>query len=212
MHYTQITATALRLGILQSESKTIEVAMSSLLSEDIRTNPHSPFIRKRRGVYGIAAVPAKVSLNSIHKDSTIGRFIEQLRTRAGLADESSVLRKALYLAGRTLDIAGLKNGSTYRSSDGNRVIDIQMPDLVKEFGVSEQEQEVWWGDRVNLDTTRKSKQLAERLRVKDTQTAIRLSLFLLDLALDLAGQDGIIAIASRHSSTKVAVRSVSQNG
>ena len=200
MHYSQITAAALQLGILKSNSKTAAIAMSSLLSQDIRKNPKSNFLRKRPGVYALSEIPEVASRRPTSETSSRATFLERLKYRTSLANTSLVLNKALYLANRTIDIAGPMKSLTYRSLSGSSSIDIQLPDLVKECITEKYCGNVGIGDDTNLHRISRLNQVATRLALKDYRVAVQVALFLLDLALDLSGQDDVIGIESCYSS------------
>ena len=209
MHYTQIASVSQQLGILRTDSSSFDIIMSSLLSEDIRTNPDSLFVKKRPGVYALSLKGSAGFSEVETRDSDAAALLDDLHVRTGITDRNELLNKALYLTGRTLDIAGEQEVILYGNLDLQQSIEINVPELVKEFAVHVDELAmalVYEFPR----TLRKAKQTACRLALEDASLAIPLSLFLLELAIDLVGSDTVLVIASANASTKIPVRSKSQ--
>lgn len=55
LHYTDITELALQAGYLKTRGRTPQNTMRARLSVDVRDNPHSPFVQRAPGVYGLRA-------------------------------------------------------------------------------------------------------------------------------------------------------------
>ena len=211
MHYTQIASVALQLELLEPKSKSVEVSMSSLISKDIRCNPNSPFVKKHPGVYTL--VPRNnAHLQTVSYETIFQPIkIENLQKRTGIADTTRVAHKALYLAGRSLDMIGATGLLTYESVDGGQEIGVNISELEKSFSESQNHRGAKWSDYSDTRVAQESKRLAQRLSYDDSRIALSLALFLLDLALDLVGQDGVVVIKSDYSSTRISVKSASWN-
>ena len=209
MHYTQIASVSQRLGILQSDSSSLNIIMSSLLSEDIRTNPDSLFVKERPGVYALS-LRGLVGPSEVEpRYSDASALLDALHARTGITDRNELLNKALYLTGRTLDMAGRQGMTTYRTLDRHHNIEINMPELVKEFAKHADALAmalVWEFPR----TLRVAKHTACRLALEDPSLAIPVALFLLELAIDLVGGETVLVIESANSSIRVPVRLESQ--
>ena len=95
MHYESITKYAIDVGLLDTEGQTPEIAMSSILSGDIRSNPRSPFRKTGAGVYSLRD---DVGIGGDH-DFTPGLLGLAVRLREALAAPSDewVLKKAQFL-------------------------------------------------------------------------------------------------------------------
>ena len=211
MHYTQIASAAKRLGILESRSQTAEVAMSSLLSEDIRKNPNSRFVRKRPGVYSLAASEAPARPNSTTETAASESHLDQLRCRTGLRDVSALLRKALYLTGRTIDVAQGTGVSVYSTLDWSQHIEVRIPDLVQEFHGEHDQQPVTWLPMLRSEVLRSLADTGNRLRTEHPLVTAQVAMFLLDLALDLIDNETRLLIHSGNTSITVSVRSIHWN-
>ena len=205
MHYTQIASVGKHLGILQSESPSLDIIMSSLLSEDIRTNPDSLFVKERPGVYALSLTGLIGSPKGELRNSDASALLHDLHARTGITERNELLNKALYLTGRTLDMAGSRGIIIYRTLDQRQSIEINIPELVKEF---DKHADVL-AMRVVYEVSqvlRRSKQTACRLALEDPSFAIPVSLFLLELAMDLVGSESVLVIESANSSIKMPVR------
>lgn len=205
MHYTQIASVSKHLGILQSESSSLDIIMSSLLSEDIRTNPDSLFVKERPGIYalslrGLAGFSVRES-----RCSDRSPLLDDLHSRTGITERNELINKALYLAGRTLDIAGSRGVILYRTLDQLQSIEIDIPKLVQEFGKVADEPAMAVVYEVP-QILRRAKQTASRLALDDPLIAIRVSLFLLELAIDLVGSETVLVIESSSSAIRIPVR------
>ena len=211
MHYTQITSVGQRLGILQSASPSIEISMSSLLSEDIRINPDSLFVRERPGVYALSPKGLVGTPNMENHHPNTDALLDHLHVLTGIADRNALVNKALYLAGRTLDVAGESGVSLYKSPNVSQSIEINIPDLVREFVAKKDDRRLALISTGSQATLNKSKTIARRLTVEDLPLAVRVSLFLLELAIDLVGTDNLLVIMSTTSSIKLPVRTGRQN-
>ena len=210
MHYTQIASVSHRMGLLRTDSTSFDVIMSSLLSGDIRTNPDSLFTKKRAGVYALS-LKGLVGLPKVEpRDSGTSVLLEDLHARTGITDRNELLNKALYLTGRTLDIAQGQEVIFYQSLELQQSIDLNVRELVKEFAVHVDELATALAYEFPR-ALKKAKQMACRLGLEDAALAIALSLFLLGLAIDIVGTGTVLVIASPESSTKMPVRSESQN-
>ena len=205
MHYTQIASVSQRLGVLQTDSSSLDTMMSSLLSEDIRTNPDSLFVKERPGVYALS-VKGLVGLPELEpRTSDTSTLLSDLRARTGITERNELLNKALYLTGRTLDMAGSRDVTCYRTLDQSQSIEINIPDLVKEFARDEDA----FAMAVVYEFPRtlgRAKHTARRLALRDPSLAIPVSLFLLELAIDVVGSETVLVIESADSSIKVPVR------
>ena len=166
MHYSHITSIARRLGILQSRSKIPAIAMSSLLSQDIRKNPKSNFIRKRPGVYALSETSNAVSRRASSATLSGAPSLERLKCRTSLANTSLVLNKALYLANRTLDIAGPMQRLTYKSLRGSGTIELRLPDVVRECSKGNYCDSLGIGESTNLVGINGLNQVANRPRTR----------------------------------------------
>ena len=209
MHYSQIASVSKHLGILQSESSSLDIIMSSLLSEDIRTNPDSLFVKERPGVYALSlrGLVGSPERESRHSDGS--PLLDELHVRTGITERNELINKALYLAGRTLDIAGSRGVILYRTLDQYQSIEIDISELVQEFGKHADEPAMAAVYEVP-QTLRRAKQTASRLGLDDPWFATRVSLFLLELAIDLVGSETVLVIESSNSSTRIPVRLESQ--
>ena len=184
--------------------------MSSVLSEDIRTNPDSLFVRERPGVYALSLRGLVGSPDREPRSSDGSPYLDDLHARTGITERSELINKALYLAGRTLDMAGSRGVILYRTLDQHQSIEIDIPGLVEEFGKQADEPAMAAVYEVP-QTLRKAKQTAYRLALDNPFFAIRVSLFLLELAIDLVGSETVLVIESSNSSIKVPVRLESQH-
>ena len=209
MHYTQIASVGKHLGILQSESSSLDIIMSSLLSEDIRTNLDSLFVKERPGIYALSLRGLVGSPERELRYSDASALLDDLHARTGITERNELLNKALYLTGRTLDMAGSRGVIIYRTLDQHQCIEINIPELVKEFGKHADELAMGVVYEVP-QILRRSKQTAFRLALEDPSFAIPVSLFLLDLAIDLVGTQTLLVIESANSSIKIPVRFESQ--
>ena len=207
MHYTQITSVALRLGILQSPGHNLEISMSSLLSEDIRANPNSRFVKERPGIYALSTHQSAGQSDSKVKRPDLRTPLGPLHDRTGLPHPTGLINKALYLMGRTLDIAGSQGFSVYRNFERNQYIEIRVPDLVNEFVKQNDQLAMAWVGSLSPAALQRSQQIACRLCVQDPRLAVQMSLFLLDLATDLVEHGNLLVIESSTSSIKLAVKS-----
>ena len=133
MHYTQITSVAIRLGLLETKSKTAAISMSSILSEDIRTNPQSKFLKRLPGIYDLAEPSGTVFRTASRPKPLPSNYLERLKCRLNMNDTSAVVLKALYLAGRSLDMAGNKDRFTYRRKTSRDGLEITIAELSNEF-------------------------------------------------------------------------------
>ena len=212
MHYTQIASVGKRLGILQSDSASIDVMMSSLLSQDIRRNPESAFVKERPGVYALSArgIVGSSEVKGTNSDSS--SLLNYLHERTGIFDRSRLLNKALYVTGRTLDMAGSKGVSFYSSLDHSQSIKVDLPNLVEEFERQSEQRALDVIGGLRDHTLRVAKQTASRLGLEDLWLAVRISLFLLELATDVVGTETLLVIKSSTSSIRLPVRSGSRYG
>ena len=205
MHYTQIASVCQQLGILQAEISHLDVSMSSLLSEDIRTNPDSLFVKERPGIYALSpkGIAGLGEVNDGDVDASAA--LSELHVRTGISERSELLNKALYLTGRTLDMAGAQGVVHYRSLDMQQSIEINIVELEKDFAahVDELGRSLFYEFPLIL---RRAKQTSCRLALKHAWLVIPLSLFLLDLAIDLVGTGSILVVKSDKSSIKIPVR------
>ena len=211
MHYTQIASVGQRLGVLQSNSASIEITMSSLLSEDIRTNPDSLFVKKRPGVYALSSKGLAGSPNSESSDTSASSYIDYLQVRSGLADRTATVNRALYLAQRTVDMAGPSGLLFYISLDRNQSIEISIGDLLDEFTSTTDRQTLMLINGNSQAIVERARRIARHLDVDDLSLVIQMSLFLLDLAIDLVGMDNVLIMQSANSSIRVPVRTGKQH-
>ena len=207
MHYTQITSVAVQLGLLNSGNENAEIAMSSLLSQDIRTNQDSLFAKKRPGVYMIADSSVTTSHCTTEDHAFQEVPFDQLRDRTGLSGTFEVFNKALYLTVRTLDISANSRKVVYRSVNGNQFIEFRVSDLVDEFHRDNAGSALPTRVVQRRDIIVRSLAIASRLSIGNPQIGIRIALFLLDLAMDVVGQGRLLVIESGGLSIKVAVKS-----
>ena len=211
MHYTQIAAVSQRLDILPSGGASVNISMSSLLSDDIRTNPDSLFVKERPGVYALSnkGLVASPPIEASPPNST--SLIHQLGSKTRITEPNALLNKALYLTGRTLDLAGSHGSLLYRTFDHKDSIKINVPDLVEEFSSQSVQVDMTLINDLSQATLRKLKHLACRLALDNPALALHFSLFLLDLAADLIGVHNVLEIESSTSSTRVLIRSGRQH-
>ena len=210
MHYTQIASVSQRLGIVPADTPSLHIAMSSSLSADIRANPDSQFVRDRPGVYALATRGLTGRRRTDSHDVDASAMLDGLHSRTGIVERSELLNKALYLTGRTLDMAERRKVIHYVTLDLQQRIDINISELAREFAMDVDELAtdlVYEFPRV----LKKAKQAAFRLGFEEVSLVIPLSLFLLELAVDLLGNDTVLVVASANSSIKVPVRSESGN-
>ena len=208
MHYTQITSVGLRLGILRSASASPEIAMSSMLSHDIRTNSESLFVKERRGVYALSEFSKtrwNVSSDTFQYENEI---LDKLRTRTGLADRNEIIIRALYLTGRTLDLSAAGGPLEYQAADEDQTIEVNLNDLVKEFEAKEDGKELVKIATASKTTWLRTMQVAKRLGLEEPKSAVEVSLFLLELAIDLVEPGNLLVIQSATSSIKVPVKRI----
>lgn len=207
IHYEQITAIALKLGLLSSTSANPEIAMSSMLSADIRVNRHSIFAKERRGVYKLTNARSTHAEPSAGAQHTLERLIISIQVKSEISSDVKVAKRALHLAGCTLDIANDSKVTTYNDTDGSRCIQIHVAELLGDLDVDFAEDPL--GSYVSLGVrfARPYDRLARRLQLDDPRIAIYFSLFLLDLALDTIGPDGLLVVRSQNTSLQLPIKS-----
>lgn len=211
MHYTQIASVALQLELLEHKSKSVEVSVSSLISKDIRYNPSSPFVKKRPGIYALTP-RTSTHLQTVNDEPTFQPIeIQNLLKRTGIPDTNRVAHKALYLAGRSLDMIGATGLLTYENVDGHQEIGINISELEKSFSESQIHRTAKWSDSCDAKVTQESKRLAQRLSSGDSSIALSLAFSLLELAIELVDQNGVVVIKSDYSSIRISVKAASWN-
>ena len=206
MHYTQIASVGRHLGVLQSYSASIEIAMSSMLSSDIRTNPDSRFARERPGVYTLSPKGLVGSASAGLLGPSLSSYVDHLQVRAGLSNLTLTVNRALYLTRRTIDIAGPKGVLLYISTDRTQSIEINTRDLLSEFASKCDTYETVLFNAGSQAIVMRAKRLADHFGVEDLSIVVRISLFLLELAIDLVGTEHVLLMQSETSSAKIPVR------
>ncbi|MCG8608101.1 winged helix-turn-helix domain-containing protein, partial [bacterium] len=92
MHYQTLTRMAMKTGHLDTNAQYPEVAMSTILSNDIRKNPNSIFKKERLGVFALSD-----TLRNITEYRQFGNRVLQLSQALGLPEKLSVVKRALYV-------------------------------------------------------------------------------------------------------------------
>lgn len=207
MHYTQIASVGTQLGLFQSDSKSIHIMVSSLLSADIRTNPASLFVKKRPGIYTLSTrgLVGTSQLRTLRSDSD--GLLSHLHESTGIPARSALLNKALYLAGRTIDVGGRGGCLTYCTLNDSQSIDIDIVELTGEFSKADADAFVEVLANLSQEALTKARQIALRLALEDLSVVVGFSLFLLELATDVIGSNRLLVIKSSHSSIRMTVRS-----
>ena len=207
MHYTQIVSVATRSGILPTENKDVLVSMVSILGMEVRRNPRSHFVRDRPGVYALALSNTLECSQHSHPDPDSQSQVDHLIRRTSLPDRTAVLNKSLYLLGRLLDHGSESGVCLIRNIDGTNQMDVQVSDLVEEFEAKPDRGGFFTKNETDLGIRRKAEQLARRLCLGNPQSAAAIALFLLDLALDIVGDDSLLVIGSGSSTTRLSLKS-----
>lgn len=114
MHYESIAELAVRLGLLKTKCKTPHTAMRNQLNRDIVINPNSIFFQKASGVY---------EARGLLVPSWVLGMTANLQKKLQLQSEYAVLRRALHLYRRTLDL--FEDEKHVRMIGDMREIDIQ---------------------------------------------------------------------------------------
>ena len=217
MHYEQITAVALKLGLLDSTGEKPEIAMSSILSGDIRTNSSSVFAKERRGVYKLVRRgPFRDEAIGSHQQTT-GALVMLIQSKSGIDSERKIAKRALYLAGRTLDMAGHTDVAWFGDTQRKQSIEInlaellglvEIPALATRLTRSHTGSGVPAGQFGSIaQPIGQYQRLADRL-CAEPRAAIHFSLCLFDLALDTVGPDGLVRVYSSEGvSLQLAIKS-----
>lgn len=209
MHYENITEIALKLGLLSSANKTPEIAMSSILSADIRTNSSSVFAKERPGVYRLINPRPTAEEAGERQQHTIGQMIKGIQAKSHISHGAMIVKKAIYLAGRTLDAADDDHIASYSNSKGNRSISIDVVALIGELNIALSEQLRDTSVRSTKQFAKSIERLRHRLQVDDARIVLGFSLFLLDLALDTIDTDGLLIVNSPNATIKLSVNPTS---
>lgn len=104
MHYDSIGMAALKLGLLNTKSQDPAKQMGVALCQDVASARGSDFRRVRPGVFELAEhsnldVP-------LGRYDFLGRRIANLGMRLQLADDAAVLRRALWVVRKCLELKG----------------------------------------------------------------------------------------------------------
>ena len=104
MHYDSIGMAALKLGLLRTTSRDPAKQMGVALCQDVASTRGSDFRRLRPGVFELAE-HSNLDIPLGRHDS-LGRRIADLAVRLQLADDAAVLRRALWVVRKCLDLTG----------------------------------------------------------------------------------------------------------
>ena len=208
MHYTQIVAVADRQSFLEAKGPVSDRKMSSFLSMDIKLNLESRFVRERPGIYSLAENSSRENLKHGLPGGYIDSPLGELVSRTRLRDHTAVLNKALYLLGRTIDRLADSEVLFLENQSMTRRIDISTTDLIAVVETNAGEHAFWSGVVLHQDTLGRARHVANRLSLEDARAALTISLFLLDLALDVVEEESLLVLKSASSSIKIAIKSV----
>lgn len=195
MHYESITRAAIALGILDSTSKSPEIAMSSLLSEDIKSNTRTVFAKVRPGVYRLASQRTRSS--QLVESACLG--VTAIMNRSNLPTPKRVLQKAVFLTGRVLDVAGTDNTIVFADTRATKEISFDLAELGGSFGKGD----YCDGKQYCLDSEPSTAKLANRLNISNAMVATSVALFLLDLALDVVHTDGLLVVRAKDAVSSI---------
>ena len=207
MHYTQIVAVADRYDLLDAKAPTVSRKMSSFLSTDIKINPESRFARERPGVYSLSENTSRGIPGPEHPDQYRYALVRRLVNQTKLPNDAAVLNKSLYLLGRTLDLLTDSEVIALENQSETRRIEISSSDLIDVGATSGDQGAFWTGVMLGRGTLQKAGHIAERLSLEDTQVALSISLFLLDLALDVVAEENLLVLKAGSSSIKMTIKS-----
>ena len=207
MHYTQIVSVATKSGMLLTENKDVQASMVSFLGMDVRTNPGSRFVRDRPGVYALALSNALGRPQHVHSDQDSQTRIHHLLLRTSLPDSVAVLNKSFYLLGRLLDHGSESGVCSIRNLDGTNQMEVQLLNLVEEFDAEPEHSALFANSETTWRIKRKADQLARRLSLENPQFVVAIALFVLDLALDMVGDESLLVIGSGSSTTRLSLKS-----
>ena len=126
MHYQAITTLALKLGLLETTSSNCEVAMSSILSKDIRENSLSFFAKVSPGIYKLKSS----SHSSFPVPKRYATQIRNLQSQLGAINRKVVLRKALFLLQQSCTQAKYARAITLKHA--GKSVEIDFHQLIKD--------------------------------------------------------------------------------
>ena len=93
MHYESIAGIAVKLGYLETTSPNCDIAMSSVMSKDIRENPSSHFAKAGRGIYKLK--PSGLRCLSVPEE--YNKRVRNLQYGLKAKRSLTVLRKGLFI-------------------------------------------------------------------------------------------------------------------
>lgn len=207
MHYTLIVSVAAKTGMLQVDNKNVQASMVAILGSDVRTNPHSCFVRDKPGVYALRVPSTSRRPQHPHSGQDSQARIDYLIRRTGLADGTAVLNKSVYLLGRLLDCGSEYGVCSISNLNGTSRVDVRISDLVEELGASVGQDADCSNIETNPEIKRRVGQLARRLPLGNPKIAVAVALFVLDLALDIVDSDSLLVIGSGNSTTRLSLKS-----
>jgi hypothetical protein len=215
MHYTAIAKAAIRMDLLRTTVTYPEVVISSAISADISSNPQSPFRREKAGVFrekaGVFTLRTEaLEIGSITDElspKTIDK-LHQLHEGMKWASDAEIVRKALYLLRRILDLSQGSSPVSIEGSIDSLSVDPQHPNaFLTAIGA---QRLVGRQASATYQTRKPSTQREIALKVRqarsivsavETRTPIRgwdqtvlFALNILDAATSRAGEDGQIRL------------------
>ena len=124
MHYETITNLALKLGVLESSSRTPEVIMSSTLSREAAKHPQSDIKKVRPGVYEL--LPGASISPEIGDSHCLGARVHALLGKLTCVNELAILRRAFYILRQCSSVAGPPG--KFKLGDGITDVDLDFLD------------------------------------------------------------------------------------
>ena len=97
LHYTVISAAAVKLGFIDTESPHISTAFSSILSKAVRTGSQSPFSKANPGQFGLSSSFILAGFSRSHECSRrLAALDLAFGHRLGPASQMRIVEKSLY--------------------------------------------------------------------------------------------------------------------
>ena len=134
-----------------------------------------------------------------------------MQAKSGIRNRAKVAKKALYLGGRTLDVADDNEVATYSDTGFGQSIPIIVAEVIGDLEIDMAEGPRGGFEKSIAQVSKPFERLARRLEVDEPRLAIHFALFLLDLALDTVCSDGILVVHSHKNSLRLPIKSNSES-